>query len=93
MVLLLGLGAVLAQPAGAQSTDPYVGPTTIVSPTEPPASVSPASQAQVAPATQSRGTLPVTGTDVAGLVGIAAALILIGGVAVMVRRRLEPARA
>jgi LPXTG-motif cell wall-anchored protein len=99
MTLFVGVGAFLAQPAAAQSVDPYVGPTTIVSPTEPPASVNPTTAAQVdpaaqvAPATQSQGTLPVTGSDVGGLVAIAAGLILIGGVALAVRRRLEPAQA
>jgi LPXTG-motif cell wall-anchored protein len=90
--VFVGSLGVLAGTAGAQ-TSPYVGGSTVVPATDPvttvaSAAVSPAS-AEVSPASTTAGALPVTGSDVAGLVGLSAILIAGGVVVLAVRRRTD----
>jgi LPXTG-motif cell wall-anchored protein len=89
-VVLIGSLGLLAQPAGAQATSPYVGGSTVVPATDPVSTVAPAAAAaDVSPASTTQGSLPVTGSDVAGLVGIAVILIAAGTIVLIVRRRTD----
>jgi LPXTG-motif cell wall-anchored protein len=92
LVMVGALGA-LAQPAGAESTGAYTGASTSVAATDPQPTVAAAdlvaTDPQVQAATVSQGALPVTGSDVVGLVGLAAVLIAAGAGMLVVRRRAD----
>jgi LPXTG-motif cell wall-anchored protein len=91
LVLVGSLGA-LAQPAGAQATGAYAGASTSVPATDPQATVAAdvvTASPQVEAATVSQGALPITGSDVIGLIGVAAVLIAAGAAVLVVRRRVD----
>ncbi len=97
VALALVASALLAGVAGAQTDEldeSYVGPTSIV--TTPDTKVDPKDpgdpadpgQAEVAGVQVSRQTLPVTGGDVLGLVGMGAVVIAAGAGLLWARRAL-----
>lgn len=82
-VAVVGLGTVVgAGVAGAQSTDPYVSPSSVVKPEVLSAT---ASKSAAAPAAES--SLAFTGGDAAGLAAIGGVAVAAGAAITIARRR------
>lgn len=77
----------LAQPAAAQSNGAYVGRSTNVPATDP-VTTRVATAAATPTATPTQGTLPLTGSDVVGLVSLGRVLVMVGATAIVVRRHI-----